>query len=155
MELSALHTFDNLPGIWSGLGIQANYTWATSKDRDFNPINQPLVVEPDSALPGFAESAYNFTAFYDKDAVEVRLGYNFVGSYLTSRSGDGVQPRYTDEFGQLDFSAAYHINDNVTAMFSANNLTDEARVDYLSQRDRVEYVEATGVRFQLGVRAKF
>lgn len=155
VEFSALHNFDNLPGIWSGLGIQANYTYATSKDKDFKPINQPLVAEPDSALPGFAKNSYNVIAFYDKDAVEIRLGYNYTGNYLVNRSGDGVQPRYTAEFGELDFSASYDINDNVSAFFAANNLTDEARVDYLSQRERVEYVEATGRRFQLGVRAKF
>jgi TonB-dependent receptor len=154
-ELAALHTFDNLPGIWSGLGIQANYTYATSKDKDFKPINQPLVTEPDSALPGFAKNTYNATAFYDKDALEIRLGYNYTGKYLTNRSGDGVQPRYTAAFGQLDLSASYDVNDSVTAFFAVNNLTDEARVDYLSQRERVEYVESTGIRYQLGVRAKF
>lgn len=155
LEVGVLHNFDNLPGIWSGLGIQANYTYSTSKDRDAAPITSPAVPTPDSGLEGFAKNSYNVTGFYDKDGVELRLAYNYRGQFMNSRSGDGIAPEYTDTYGQLDFSASYDISENFTATLEVNNLTNEIPVKYLGERDRVSYVEMTGARYQLGLRAKF
>lgn len=156
LEVGALKTFDNLPGFWSGFGVQANYTYATSKDKDAaSTIAHPSVVEPGNGLEGFAKNSYNLTAFYDKDGVEVRLAYNYRGDFMNSRSGDGLSAEYNAAYGQIDFSTSYEINDNLTASFEIANLTNEKRVQYLGQRDRVSYVEMSGARYQLGLRAKF
>lgn len=155
LELGVLHYFDNLPGIWSGLGIQANYTYADSKDKDAEPVNQPLVPEPGSALEGFAKNSYNLIAFYDRNGFQARIAYNSRDEFLSSRTGDGIQPEYTDAYAQLDMSLSYDVTDNYTVTFEAINLSNETRLQYLAQRDRVSLVEMTGTRYQLGIRGTF
>lgn len=155
VELGALHFFNYLPGFWDGFGVQANYTFADSEDKDALPINQPLVPEPGASLEGFAKHSYNLVGFYDKDAFQARLAYNWRDKFLSSRSGDGLQPSYTESYGQLDLSLSYDITESLTASFEAINLTNETRLMYLGQRDRVSLVEMTGTRYQLGLRANF
>jgi len=155
LELGALHYFDYLPGFWSGFGVQANYTFADSEDKGAEPVNLPLVPEPGNGLEGFAKHSYNLVAFYDKDSLQARIAYNWRDEFLNSRSGDGIQPEYTDAYGQLDASVSYDITDNFTAAFEAINLTNETRLQYFGQRDRVSLVEMSGARYQLGLRATF
>lgn len=155
LELGALHYFNYLPVFWDGFGVQANYTYADSEDKDAAAINQPLVPEPGSGLEGFAKHSYNIVAFYDKDAFQARLAYNWRDNFLSSRSGDGLQPEYTEDYGQLDLSMSYDVTDHLTVSFEAINLTNETRLMYLGQRDRVSLVEMSGTRMQLGLRADF
>jgi iron complex outermembrane receptor protein len=152
LELSALYYFH---GVMDGFGVQANYTYSDSEDKDADLIDQPLVPEPGSALEGFAKHSYNIIAFYDKDDFQTRVAYNWRDSFLGSRTGDGLQPSYTDEYGQLDASLSYNFTENLTASFEVVNLTNETRLAYLGQRDRVSLVEMTGRRFQAGLRATF
>lgn len=156
VEVGATKTFDSLPGFWSGFGVQANYTYAESEDKDaVSTITRPGVIDPDSGLEGFAKNTYNLTGFYERDGIELRLSYNYRGKFLLSRTGDAISAEYGADYGQLDFSASYDINDNLTASFEVANLTNETRVQYLGQRDRVSLVEMSGARYQLGLRAKF
>ncbi|MCP4866483.1 MAG: TonB-dependent receptor, partial [Alteromonas sp.] len=60
-----------------------------------------------------------------------------------------------DAYGQLDASASYDINETFTVSLEAVNLTNETRLQYYGQRDRVSLVEMTGTRYYLGVRATF
>lgn len=155
LELGALHLFDELPGFWSGFGLQANYTFADSQDDDAAPVNLPSVMEPGNGLEGFAKNSYNFVGFYDKDGIQARIAYNWRDKFLSSRSGDGIQPEYNDSYGQLDMSMSYDINETFTVAFEASNLTNETRLQYYGQRDRVSLLEMSGTRYQLGVRATF
>lgn len=152
LELGGLYYFDYLPDFWSGLGVQANYTYAHSVDKDASPVNLPAVIEPGSVLEGFAKNSFNVVAFYDKDGLQARLAYNWRDTFMDSRSGDGTQPEYTDAYGQLDMSVSYDVTDNITLSFDGINLTDETRLQYFGQRNRVSLVEMTGTRYQLGLR---
>ena len=155
LEFGALHNFDYLPGLLSGFGVQANYTYADSEDKDALPINLPLVQEPGNALEGFAKHSYNVIGFYDKDGLQARVAYNWRDNFLSSRSGDGIQPEYNDAYGQLDMSVSYDLSEMLTLSFEAVNLTNETRLQYYGQRDRVSFVEMTGTRYHLGLRASF
>jgi iron complex outermembrane recepter protein len=135
--------------------VQANYTFADSEDKDATPINQPMVPEPGSSLEGFAKHSYNVVGFYDNGKFQARLAYNWRDNFMSSRTGDGLQPEYTEDFGQLDLSMSYDFTENLTAAFEAINLTNETRLMYLGQRDRVSLLEMSGVRYQLGIRATF
>lgn len=153
LELGALYYF---PGVMDGFGVQANYTYADSEDKDATLVDRPLVPEPGSALEGFAKHSYNLIGFYDKDAFQARVAYNWRDTFLATRSGGDMSlPTYTEEYGQVDASMSYAFTDNLTATFEAINLTNETRLVYLGQRDRVTLVEMTGRRFQLGLRATF
>lgn len=153
LELGALYYF---PGVMDGFGVQANYTFSDSEDKGVAPLNAPLVPEPGSALEGFAKHSYNLIGFYDKDAFQARVAYNWRDNFMDSRAGgDMGMPTYTDEYGQLDMSMSYDFTDNLTMSFEAINLTNETRLGYVGQRDRVTLVEMTGRRLQVGLRATF
>jgi iron complex outermembrane recepter protein len=159
-ELAALHHMDYLPGILSGLGVQANYTYATSKDDGADPINQPGIVDPGSALEGFAKQSYNLTAFYEYENLQARLAYNWRDRFMHARDGGAdtiaaTLPVHTEAYGQLDMSLSYDLNEMFTLSLEAINLLNERRLEFVDVRNRVSLVQYTGARYQLGLRATF
>ena len=156
-EASILHYFDNLPGIWNGLGVQANYTYVNNEDPDAEPIDIPNVTDPGSVLEGLTENSYNLVAFYDKDRVQARLTYNWRDTFLSARQGfiSRGWPEYDNEYGQFDFSASYDITDRFTVTGEIINMLDEGRLEFADTRDRITELEYSGRRFTLGLRATF
>ena len=157
LELSALHAFDYLPGFWSGFGVQGNYTFATSVDDNAVPIEIDYVSSPGSAVEGFARNSFNLIGFYEQDNFQARLAYNWRDTFLSARRGSATAglPEHTDEYGQVDLSMAYDINENFTVTAEAINLTNSQRLEFADIRNRVTLIEYTGPRYQLGIRATF
>jgi outer membrane receptor protein involved in Fe transport len=88
--------------------------------------------------------------------VQVRLAYNWRGSYLNSISyGAGAQPDTRDAYGQLDLSASYDLNKHVTVFMSGTNLTHQHLYDYSVYPNRFLYAEADGTVYTVGVRGTF
>ena len=156
IEVSLNHSFTYLPGILSGFGIQANYTYADSKDKDANKgIELIAAVKADSGLEGFTKNSYNITAYYDKDGLQARIAYNWHGDYLRQRFAEEELPDHVAAYGQYDFSASYAVNDMWTLTSSVINLTDEHDYHYADVKERMNLVSYSGRRFNVGVRAKF
>ncbi|MGJ8693807.1 MAG: TonB-dependent receptor [Thalassotalea sp.] len=159
-EIAGLHYFDYLPGWLSGFGVQANYTYTSSEDKQAiaEMLFQDGVVGAGGGLEGFSENAYNLIAFYEKDEFQARLAYNWRDDFLAARQGprsNGQLAEHVEAYGQFDFSASYDVNENLTVSFEAINLTDENILEYADIRERVTLVQYSGVRYQLGVSAKF
>ena len=156
-EASILHYFDNLPEIWNGLGVQANYTYVDSEDPNVEPISIANISNPGSALEGLTKNSYNLIAFYDKGRVQARLAYNWRDTFLSARQGDVTRglPEHDYEYGQFDFSASYDINDSFTLTAEIINMLDEGRLEYADIRERVTTLEYSGRRYTLGLRATF
>jgi outer membrane receptor protein involved in Fe transport len=57
------------------------------------------------------------------------------------------------DYGQLDLSASYKLNEHVSLFMDATNLTNENIYQYQVYDDRQSYAEANGRTFFLGVRA--
>lgn len=157
VEVSALHYFDYLPGYLSGLGLQANYTYADSQDKNAQPINLEGITEPGSGLEGFAKQTYNVIAFYDKDNWQARIAYNWRGDFLNHRSGErsGGLPEHVEAYGQLDASFSYDITEKISVTAEAINLTNERLYEYVDVRERLSLIQYTGTRYMLGLRASF
>ncbi|MDC2891209.1 hypothetical protein [Psychrosphaera algicola] len=58
----------------------------------------------------------NFVAFYDKDGLQVRIAYNWRDKYLQSAARD---PRFVEEYFQLDANISYQVNDNLSFLSKA------------------------------------
>ena len=150
LELSYQQTFDMLPGFLSGLGIFANMTFVNSnKEVDVDNLDETF------ALTGLGDSR-NFVLFYEKDAFQIRIALNERDEFLqTLRNPTGGDPIFVEDYSQVDMSASYDINDNVSVFVEGINLTEE-KVKSKGRFDNhfVSLIDS-GARYTLGVRASF
>jgi TonB-dependent receptor len=128
-ELAYQQFYDMLPGGWSGLGVFANYTFVDSSGGRNTAIN---ILEPaqvtgadDETLPleGLSEHSYNLGLMYEKFGVSARLAYNWREKFLLTTSAANIQrPVWMEDYGQLDGSVFYSINDHIKVGLQGTNL---------------------------------
>ena len=152
VELAAqydLSAFEDKLGWASGFGVIANYTYQRSGESldEFRngsaDINALLgrtdtdgstatladdVVTQRVTLPGLSENAYNFTLFYDKHDLSVRMRYTYRDAFneVLNRMRFNLPP-IVGARGQLNMSASYDINEKYTVGLEGVNLTREDR----------------------------
>lgn len=184
VELQYSQNYTELPGIWGGLGLSANYTY---QDSSFAKEESSLA--PGEVLPSFPivrtpEHSYNITGYWQDGGHQLRLAYGGASDVLVQRSfGRGAL--WEEGRETLDFSAAYELNENVSFTFDAANLLDQSVRTYFTSRSvllpesatgggtnlvafdegspledgaykgRTVYEYNTGTIFRLGVRASF
>ncbi len=150
VEAGIQYAFDKLPGFWSGFGVLANYTY--QKDKGFTQTNQidgsPLT------FPGLSRDSYNASMYYENERFSVRASYNWRSKWLINASGRGNLPEFNQEYGQLDASVGFDINDNLSLFLEGINLTDEQLVQENAPARPIQF-ETFGKRFFMGVRGKF
>ena len=167
LELGYQQQFDFLPGIWSGLGVNANYTYADSEQPDGNP------------LLNISKHTANTQFYWEGEDLQLRLAYNWRDRYLDEQTTKRVQTvgalgynvfnqndptadnydptvgnSYREARGQFDFSVSYDINDSITVVANAVNLTGEP-IEYTTELGSVWAYSEADRRYTLGVRAKF
>ncbi|MFD2818204.1 TonB-dependent receptor domain-containing protein [Paraglaciecola chathamensis] len=151
VELGYVQTYDFLPGFLSGLGVSANYTY---QDSQYDPDRS--TIDPSKTLPSFPvadtpEHSYNATVFWEQDGHQIRLAYRGTSDSLVGTDyNTGLQGRtwnqgsiWNEGRGNLDLSASYKLNDNVTFSLQAINLLDDEFRTYFTSRElQVERVFA-------------
>jgi TonB-dependent receptor len=173
-EFNVQHNFGE-----TGLGIIANYTKAWSNQNYVtNPTTEKCISESvvdaggkcmitQFALVGLSDSA-NLIAFYDKDGLNARIAYNWRDDFFAgdgqgqgafyADNGDrriGENPTFVKDYGQIDISASYEINDNLSVFVDGINVTNEANRNYGRTERQVLRAGQTGARYNLGVRYNF
>jgi len=125
-----------------GFGVQANYTYThTDTSEGLN-------------LPYVSKTTYNFIPYYENGPFSARLNYSYRSEYFTQvgRLDSNV---FTDYYKQLDFTAAYQVNDWMGINFSATNLLDSTYYWY----NQVKYAPLgtykTGRGYQVTLNFKF
>ncbi len=144
-EIGYQQHFDFLPGAWSGLGLSANYTYADSEQPNGNPLLE------------ISKNTYNIQGFWEYSDFAVRLAYNYRDSFLATENEKRVlnfSDNYRADRGQLDFSASWDINENLTVVANGTNLTGEHSIFENEYGSAWSYTEADR-RYTIGVRAKF
>ncbi|WP_286269494.1 TonB-dependent receptor [Thalassotalea hakodatensis] len=153
-ELSYQQPFSFAPeGILQNFGFLANYT-KTSSDADFGIENDVR----SAGLPGLSPTSFNASLYYDDGTLDAKLSYAWRERYLAQTSDDFGEPRFMDDYGQLDFSANYSVNDNLQVQFQVLNLTDENMVakTFVHKTGYLPYgVTDLSRRVLLGVRYSF
>ncbi|MFC7293077.1 TonB-dependent receptor [Hirschia litorea] len=131
LETSFQHNFDYLPGLLSGMGVQANYTYSDSAvDEEVDDAGNVLF--PGTPLDGTSKHTFNTTVFYEKDGVLLRLAYNNRSDYLINRSTNQNNLEWIEGFDTLDMSASWDITDRISLNFQGQNLTDTVTRTYTS-----------------------
>lgn len=133
VEVAFQRTFDFLPGLLSGFGVAANYSYIKSKGlpnsflNGGNPASVTTVGTGNLPLEQLSKHNVNVTAFYEKGPISLRVAYNWRSKFLLTPS-DVIYPYYpifNDATGQLDASLFYSINKNVKFGVQGVNLLNE------------------------------
>ncbi|MBU2878961.1 MULTISPECIES: TonB-dependent receptor [Aliiglaciecola] len=122
IEIGYTQNYNELPGLLSGLGVSANYTYQDS-ERDVELIGTTGRTLRPLPQPFTPKHSANFTLFWEKDGTQMRLAHRYNGVQAVSQSGFGAV--WQDATNRLDFSASYRINKNFSLTFNALNLTDD------------------------------
>lgn len=134
-ELAYQQFYDFLPAPFDGLGLQANYSYIDSESiPNAGSLAQDTSGSTDtgarvdlSGLPlrGQSKKTYNIAAMYEKNDWSARIAYNWRSRYLlTTRDVISRFPLWNDDYGTVDASLTYKINDNFSTGIQFTNLTD-------------------------------
>jgi iron complex outermembrane receptor protein len=137
-EVGYTQFFDFLPGLLSGLGVQANYTYVDSQAPNPTARDTSGVDIPSVPLEGLSKNSYNAVGIYEKGPFSFRLAYNWRSDFVRTTAGNGTGnlPVYSKAFGQLDASATYDINDHMSFTVEGVNLTDTQRDTFFGKESR-------------------
>lgn len=150
VEVGYRQVFHDLPEPFDGLGAQGSFTYVESNANYSNAVSGVSY-----GLQGLSKYSYSLVAFYEKDALQLRLAYTWRDKFLQVASGRNGDPEYFDAYGQLDASASYDVTENVSVTVEALNLTDENEFIYSTTPDRTKEYRTTGRRYAAGVRVRF
>ncbi|QKX17553.1 TonB-dependent receptor [Microbulbifer sp. YPW1] len=108
------------------------------------------------ALTGMSDSA-NLIGFYEKDAFQARLAYNWRDDFLlaTRQSQIGGQPVFNEAYGQWDLNASYDVTEDVSVFVEGLNLTEETIRRHGRFSNQLVSAQQYGARYNIGVRARF
>ncbi len=160
VEVNYTQPFTFLPGKWSNLGVQLNYTWVDSQIQYINSSGQPVLK---ADLTGLSRNSWNATLFYEGKVFSGRVSATNRDDYLTQVTGteagfnlDGYHGMTGTTF--IDASIRYTISDQLELSLEGMNLTNEASDEWVyspaTGRLPLQYTE-TGRQFMLGARYKF
>ena len=127
-ELAYQQFADFLPGGWAGLGVQANYTFVDSSggaNLAVNSLDPNQTTNANEPLPleGMSKHSFNIAALYEHFGVSARLAYNWRSHYLLTTSAANLNaPTWFEDYGQLDASLIYAINENIKVGVQGTNL---------------------------------
>lgn len=145
IELIAQFPLKALHSSLEGFGINSNYTKLDNSLTGSSDLGIP------TPPPGLAETTYNFTAYYENNSFDARVSYNYKDEYV-ERVERSMYPVYRDDYGQVDISLGYKINDSIKVVVEGINITDEATKGYTMDPKFPTMYEFSGRRVSLGIR---
>lgn len=120
LEISYTQTFDTLPGIFQHLGVSSNYTYADSEAQVVENKTSP---ENGLPFPNTSENSFNSVLFWENEEYSFRLAHTYRDEALIQVNNNN-SAIIRDARHTLDFSANWNVNDKLTLVFAAANLTD-------------------------------
>ncbi|HEX7760809.1 MAG TPA: TonB-dependent receptor [Caulobacteraceae bacterium] len=155
LEIAYHQQFTQLPGVWSGLGMDANLTLVQSHILEYDAATSDTGHDESGLLPGTSRVTWNLAGFYEAHGLQLRLAAEYVSKELFSLGGSKAADTIQDDRLTLDFTSSYALNSNWTVYFNVKNLTDAPLRFYVNNPSfpiQREYYEQT---FEAGVRARF
>lgn len=134
------------------VGFDVNYTYADS--------SQPTKAADGGELPfpGMSTDTYNFVVWYEQEDFSARVAWNSISPRLITVGSVGAvggQALYQDTYSQLDISATYNINENVSVYINGSNILEEYQQTYLEFSQQKAFQNEYEARWTLGARVNF
>lgn len=151
IELGYTQTFDFLPGIWSGLGVNGSYSYTES---DVERINSLGGAAKDIGMPGLSPKNLSATLFYDYEGFSTRLNYRFRESFVANQVAVETQEVFYADEAVVDYQASYEFENGVELVLQVNNLTDEPSKTYFGTEAQTGSIQYFGRQYFFGVNYK-
>ncbi|WDD98018.1 TonB-dependent receptor [Thalassomonas actiniarum] len=153
VELAYTTVFTQLPGVFSTLGMNTNYSYTESETT----VDGGGVFDDQQlSLPGLSKHVFSATLFWDIDNFSTHLNVRYRDDYIYEGSTPGgTAYQYADAYTVVDWQGTYSFDNGVDAVLQVNNLTDEANTtNYGTSLASGEY-KKFGRQFFLGVNYSF
>ncbi len=111
-----------------GFGVQANVTWLGEEYEAFVDKYNPTPAK--MPMPYLSKWSYTVSPYYENGPLQARISYTFRSKYTTTIGSERVAPSYVDGWGQLDASASYNVNDQLSFNVAAQNILDDMQHPY-------------------------
>lgn len=149
LELVWAQQFTFLPGHWSGLGIEANYTRLDSEGsypgregEDLGFVNSPNYI-------------LNLIGSYDRGPFSLRVSYNRLPDRLESVGGRAALDTYNAAVSVWDLAARYRLTPGVELFLNVKNIGDEPTVQYQGNRGNPTLITYYGTQYNFGLKLNF
>jgi TonB-dependent receptor len=128
VELGYQQFYDFLPGVFSGLGLQANATFMEGSMKN-------AVTGVKTEFRGLSKFSYNLAVLYEKGPISGRVAYNWRKHFLdTPNFENSGFDLIADDTAQLDGSLSYKVGDKLTLTLEGVNLLDTEFKDYFTDK---------------------
>ena len=147
LELAYTQVFSFLPGLWSGLGLNASYSHTQSEIQSQTNLGGTNIKQP---LPGLSENVLSSTLFWNYLDFETRLSVRYRDDFVSKQVAVNEQVVNFKGETVLDYQASYNITEHMRMLFQVNNLTDEPTKSYFGNEAKTGTVQFFGRQFFLG-----
>jgi iron complex outermembrane recepter protein len=122
-------------------GFQANATYVDSHDADGNP------------LVGTSRYTGNLIGYYENAGLSARLAYTYRSHFFVGLDRSAAENQ--DNYGQLDGSISYRINNNLELTLDALNITNSKLKYYALNKSQPRAVYDNGSQVFFGLRLRY
>ena len=147
--------FTFLPGMLSGLGIEANGTIVDSRIEEYTPAQSATGLAEYGPLPGTSHVTWNVAGFYEAYGIQARLSAQYVSHSLFGLGGDRLYDTIQDDRTTLDLTTSYDVTRHFQVYFNAKNLLNTPLRYYEGTASLPYQREFYDVTIEGGVRARF
>ncbi len=152
VEVGYQQTYDFLPGVFRGLGLQANYTYISSSgvpqatlsatDPTVAAGQQPTITGDNFPLQGLSKHQFNVTPFIDIGPLSLRASYNWRSDYLLTLRDviTPFDPIFQKAYGQMDASAFVQVTPQFRIGVQGVNLTNSMTVTEAAVVDQTQTI---------------
>ncbi len=151
-ELAGTKTFDMLPGIFSGLGATASYSYTESETE----VSGGSLFGENLPIPGLSENVWSMTAFWDIGSFSTHVNVRYRDEFILNMPIPGsFTPVYSQEYTTVDAQASYAFENGLDIVFSVSNLTDEPNKDSFGAGNVLGSYSTFGRQYYLGANYSF
>jgi TonB-dependent receptor len=148
LELSYTEVYSKLPGLWSGLGVSASYSYTETEIIRRASASDGIY---SALLPGLSKQVLAGTVFWENEGFETRVSARYRDPFVSKQVAVNDQVVNFDSELVIDYQASYEVNENLGILFQVNNLTDAPTRSYFGTEDRTGTIQYFGTQFFLGL----
>ncbi|NQD37508.1 TonB-dependent receptor [Permianibacter sp. IMCC34836] len=152
-ELAATNTFSSLPGVFSGLGVTASYSY-TESEAEID--GGGLFAGQKLPIPGLSKDVWSATVFWDIGGFSAHVNARYRGDYIFDMTIPGSStPAKGKEYTTIDAQASYAFDNGVSVVLQGTNLTDEESLASYGLDNALGEYKTFGRTYFLGLNYKY